>query len=116
MDGIASDMLDAVREESIARQQLASSLLANFSYASQVEGFHLWLMLPTGWSAAEFASILRNKGVGVVSSAAFCTNDDPPEAVRVSLGGPQTHQDCSQSLRLIAETLRYPSHPDKTAL
>ncbi len=116
MEGIASDMLDAVREESIARQQLASSLLANFSYASQVEGFHLWLMLPTGWSAAEFASILRNKGVGVVSSAAFCTNDDPPEAVRVSLGGPQTHQDCSQSLRLIAETLRYPSHPDKTAL
>ncbi|MEY3790384.1 MAG: hypothetical protein RLZ09_1220 [Pseudomonadota bacterium] len=116
VSGIATDMLNAVREESIARQQLAKKLLANFSYEAPLECFHLWLTLPSGWSPAEFASTMRTRGVGVVSSAAFCTNDDPPDAVRISLGGPQSRKECEESLKLIAEICRFPSHPDITAI
>ena len=116
MQGIAKEMLDAVREESMTRQMLAKKILRNFSYSAQIEGFHLWLPLPSQWSAQEFASIMRNKGVGVVSAAAFCTNGEPPDAVRVSLGGPQSQAECEHSLKLIAATLQSSPHSDVTAI
>ncbi len=115
-EGIAKEMLDAVREESMTRQLLAKKILRNFSYHAQPEGFHLWLPLPSQWSAQEFASIMRNQGAGVVSASAFCTNGEPPDAVRVSLGGPQSQAECEHSLRLIAATLQSSPHSDMTAI
>ncbi len=115
-DGTAHAMLDAVREESIARQVLARHHLKDFSFESQDEGFHLWLNLSQAWSVTEFASLLRSKGVGVVASAAFCTDGDPPNAVRISLGGPQSRTECAGALALIAETLKYPRHPEASAI
>lgn len=115
-DGTAHAMLDAVREESIARQALASLYLHRHPYKAQAEGFHLWLPLSSAWSVAEFASHLRSRGVGAVASAAFCTDGDPPDAVRISLGGPQSRDDCEAALKLICRTLDYPLHPDAAAI
>jgi DNA-binding transcriptional MocR family regulator len=116
MDGTAQRMLDAVREESLARQQLAAGALGATGMIAQPEGFHLWLPLPAGWHMSEFASQLRSKGIGVVGSPAFCTDGDPPNAVRVSLGGPQSRAACEAALAVIAETLRHPQHPEAMAL
>ncbi len=116
MDGTAQAMLEAVRNESVARQQLAATCLSEFSYDAQPECFHLWLRLPAAWSTAEFASQLRGEGVGVVASAAFCTDGDAPNAVRVALGGPQSRAMCEMALKLIAETLKHPVHPEASAI
>jgi DNA-binding transcriptional MocR family regulator len=116
MDGTAHAMLNAVRAESIARQQLASKYLIDFSYDAQPECFHLWLRLPAERSSAEFASQLRAKGIGVVASAAFCTTGDAPDAIRVALGGPQTRAACELSLKMIVETLKHPVHPEASAI
>ena len=62
----------------------------------------------------EFASYLRTRGAGVVASAAFSTDGDPPDAVRVCLGGPVSRDECDQALRLIADTLNHPVHPHST--
>jgi DNA-binding transcriptional MocR family regulator len=62
----------------------------------------------------EFASYLRTQGVAVVASAAFSTDGDPPDAVRVCLGGPLTRNECDDALRLIADTLEHPQHPHAT--
>mgnify|MGYP004592353281 FL=1 len=82
--------------------------------SAQPEGFHLWLPLESSWSTVEFASYLRTQGVGVVASAAFSTDGNPPDAIRICLGGPMSREDCDQALRLIADTLSHPQHPHAT--
>ncbi len=116
VDGTAMAMLEAIRAESQARQALAARHLGRHAFASQPEAFHLWLPLDSTWSVVEFASYLRTQGVGVVASAAFSTDGDPPDAVRVCLGGPLTCDDCDAALRLIAETLDHPQHPHATVM
>lgn len=113
-DGTAMAMLDAVRDESVARQALADQHLGRHGFAAQPEGFHLWLPLSSSWSVVEFASFLRTQGVGVVASAAFSTDGDPPDAVRICLGGPLSRGECDEALRLIADTLEHPQHPHAT--
>lgn len=120
-DGTAEAMLQAIRNESAARQALATRHLGGHTLQSHPEAFHLWLPLPTspaqgGWSGVEFASHLRSQGVGVVAAAAFCTDGDPPEAVRVCLGGKLTRDECDDALRLIADALDHPRHPHATVM
>ena len=115
-DGTAALMLQAIRDESIAHQALAAQHLRGHAVLAQPEGFHLWLPLDSRWSVVEFASYLRTRGVGVVASAAFSTDGDPPDAVRVCLGGPTTRDECDAALRLIAETLAHPLHPHATVM
>ncbi len=115
-DGSAEAMLQAIRGESIARQALAAQHLAGHAMQAQPEGFHFWLPLASSWSVVEFASYLRTRGVAVVASAAFATDGDPPDAVRVCLGGPVTRDECDAALRLIADTLDHPQHPHATVM
>jgi hypothetical protein len=70
----------------------------------------------SGWRGVEFASYLRGQGVGVVAAAAFSTDGDPPEAVRVCLGGKLTRDECDAALGLIADTLAHPRHPHATVM
>lgn len=119
-DGTAEAMLQAIRNESIARQALAARHFAGHAVQSQPEAFHLWLPLNgaanNGWRGVEFASYLRSQGVGVVAAAAFSTDGDPPEAVRVCLGGKLTRDECDAALGLIADTLAHPRHPHATVM
>jgi DNA-binding transcriptional MocR family regulator len=115
-DGMAEAMLQAIRNESIARQAMAARHLSNRGMQAQSEGFHLWLPLASSWSMVEFASFLRTQGVGVVASAAFSTDGNPPDAIRVCLGGPMGRDECDQALSLIADTLNHPQHPHATVL
>ena len=115
-DGTAVTVLDAMRAESIARHELAQKHLGRYGIAAQPEGFHLWLPVASTWSTVEFASYLRLQGVGVVASAAFSTDGNPPDAVRVCLGGPITRDECDRALRLIADTIEHPLHPHATVM
>ncbi|MGJ7487680.1 PLP-dependent aminotransferase family protein [Variovorax sp. LT2P21] len=115
-DGTADAMLQAIRTESNVRQAMAQKHLGAYGMAAPSESFHLWLPLSSAWSMVEFASFLRTQNVGVVASAAFSTDGNPPEAVRVCLGGPMSRDDCDQALRLIADTLAHPLHPHATVM
>jgi DNA-binding transcriptional MocR family regulator len=114
LDGTADAMLQAIRVECEARYQLAMEHLGERGVLAQPEGFHLWLPLDDSWSPVEFASYMRMKGVGVVASAAFSTDGDPPDAVRICLGGPMSREDTRHALELIADTLEHPLHPHST--
>jgi len=115
-DGTAMMVLDAVRAESMARHELAQKHLGRYGIAAQPEGFHLWLPVASAWSTVEFASYLRLQGVGVVASAAFSTDGNPPDAVRVCLGGPMGLDECERALQLIADTMEHPLHPHATVM
>jgi len=56
------------------------------------------------------------QGVGVVASAAFSTDGNPPDAVRVCLGGPMSLNDCERALELSADTIEHPLHPHATVM
>jgi DNA-binding transcriptional MocR family regulator len=111
-DGTASAMLDAIRSESNARQAIVARVLDGFTLDADPNGFHFWMPIApnSGWNASELALQLRSQGIGVVSAAAFATDGNPPEAVRVCLGGPKSLDDCEDALRLIADTVLHPHH------
>lgn len=105
MDGTADAIVQFVREESAARQRIATSLLPPGTYTADPNGFHVWITLPEGWTRAAFASQGRSAGLGVVASDPFCVAGTPPEAVRLCLGGPSTRQQITQGLEVLAHAL-----------
>src|SRR3984957_10203641 len=111
-DGTADLMLDAIRAESAARQELAARVLSEWKFDADPAGFHFWMPIPAdcGWNASELALQLRSQGIGAVSAAAFATDGNPPEAIRVCLGGPKNLDECEDALRLIADTVEHPHH------
>jgi DNA-binding transcriptional MocR family regulator len=111
-DGTADDMLQAIKAEANARQAIAARALSGFPYAYAPNGFHIWLPVPANcdWSASELALQLRTRGVGAVAGAAFSTDGNPPNAIRLCLGGPQDRSDCRDALEHVAHTLADPHH------
>ncbi|WP_034298916.1 PLP-dependent aminotransferase family protein [Herbaspirillum sp. RV1423] len=105
-DGAADLALAGIRKESMLRQKMAARILPEHSYVSQPEAFHLWIGLPKEWTAAAFAAQMKSSGIGVVASDAFAVSNEPPEAVRVCIGGIATRDDIQHALELIRDTLR----------
>ena len=109
-EGTADRVLQSVRAESTIRQKIAANILKEFSYRATPEGFHLWLLLPRhfNWNPAEMAVPLRDLGVSAVSSAAFCTDNNPPDAIRICLGGAWSREVCTENLHTLAHVMRNP--------
>ena len=105
MDGTADAVVQFVREESAARQRIATARLPAGTYTADPHGFHIWITLPEGWTRSAFASRGRSAGLGVVASDPFCVAGTPPEAVRLCLGGPSTRQQITQGLEVLAHAL-----------
>jgi len=111
-NGIVDEMLGALRQENAARQAIAARILAGRSYAADREGFHIWLSLGAGagWRPSELALHLRSRGIAAVSSVAFSTDGDPPDAIRLCLGGPSERDELEESMQIVADTLDDPHH------
>jgi DNA-binding transcriptional MocR family regulator len=101
-DGTAGAVLGAIRNESLARRQIAAEVISPLGVPVGQEGFHLWLPLPAHWSRAEFATRLRTVGIGVVGSDAFAL-ENPPEAVRLGLGAPGSRGELRSSLQSVVD-------------
>jgi DNA-binding transcriptional MocR family regulator len=105
-DGTADLALNAIRKESMARQKLAARILPVGSYVSKPEAFHLWVSLPPPWERAAFAAHMQSSGIWVVASDAFSVSTQPPEAVRVCIGGVAHREDIQHALEIMANALR----------
>lgn len=105
-DGTADLARNAIRKESVERQKLAARILPAGSYVSKPEAFHLWINLPTPWNRAAFAAQMKSAGIGVVASDAFSVAGQPPEAVRVCIGGVADRDAIRHALESIADALQ----------
>ncbi len=103
-DGTAQAVLAAIRNEARRRQLMVADSLARADVLTDHEGFHLWLRLPPHWSRGEFTARLRAAGISVVASDAFALSE-PPEAVRLGLGAPETRAELQRSLDVISDLL-----------
>ncbi|WP_375464942.1 PLP-dependent aminotransferase family protein [uncultured Methylobacterium sp.] len=104
-DGTGEALVGFIRAESRARQAIAARLLPAALVQADLNGFHLWMSLPEGWTRSAFASQGRSAGLGVVASDAFCTAGPAPEAVRICLGGLATRAEVGQALEVLAHAL-----------
>lgn len=104
-DGTADAILRFVRTETLARQRLATEILPAGCVRSDPLGFHLWAQLPEPWTRSAFVSQLRGTGIGVVASDAFAVRPEPPEAVRVCLGGAIDRGGIRRALEFMAHLL-----------
>ncbi|WP_235720792.1 aminotransferase-like domain-containing protein [Magnetospirillum molischianum] len=103
-NGTAVRILEAIRQETAARQQIARETLPPGCFSSDPEGFHLWLRLEAPWSRGEFVDRLRGSGIGTVPSDPFAVQT-PPECVRLGLGAATTRADLTQSLLSVRDLL-----------
>ncbi len=104
-DGTDLAVLQALRRETEVRFALVRQILGGHDYVGRPDAFHVWLPLPQGWNRSAFTARLGARGVGVVMSDAFCTAPPAPEAVRLSLGAPETRRDLAAALRHVRELL-----------
>lgn len=118
MDGTVNAVIDAIRIETKTRQKVAAKHLENYIKQNQPAVFHLWLSLPNKleMNPSLLATHLREQGVNAVSSAAFCTDNNPPNAIRVGLGGSLTREECEDSLKLVADVFEHPYHLQNVVL
>jgi DNA-binding transcriptional MocR family regulator len=106
-DGTAQAVLEAIRDETQARRQLAGNVLGE-TFAEPRHAFHLWLTLPSRWTRGAFQAALQAKDISVIAGDAFSTNGATPEAVRIGLGAPATRGDLAHALTAISRTLEAP--------
>jgi len=104
--GIADQIVAAIRDEAAGRQRLAGRLLKGLPFAARPHGHHLWLTLPPRRDRRAFVEQVLREGLAVVASDAFATTDDPPHAVRVALGAPRDRADLARGLVILAAAMR----------
>jgi DNA-binding transcriptional MocR family regulator len=105
-DGTADETMRRKKAEARARVKIAREILAGFDLRADDCGHHAWLELPERWeSAAGFAAEARRRGVAVTPADLFAVGGNIPNAVRLSLSAPRTHEALSAGLRKVAQTL-----------
>lgn len=104
-DGTADTIIAEKRAEMRRRQTLARRILAACQYRSDPAASHLWLTLPEPWTAEEFAAAALRRGVAVSPAAAFSVTRHAPNAVRVAIGTPETAEELTRGLAVLAELL-----------
>ena len=104
--GIADEIIKAIRNEAMGRQQLASRLLKNVSFAARPSSHHLWLPLPTRQSGTDLLSHLMRRGLAVVGEDAFAVGDNAPRGIRVSLGAARNRSELGQALQVLSGAMR----------
>jgi DNA-binding transcriptional MocR family regulator len=103
-DGSAALLLAGIRKEARARQDIAGQILPGASAAS-MGGIHVWHALPSSWTSRELARSARAEGLAVTSSEAFSGEPDPPNAIRISLGGIKDRSQLAGALKRLAQLL-----------
>jgi len=97
----------AIREESEARQAMASTVLADIDYQADPQGFHLWLPVPSPWTRVDLITRLRPFKLLAVAADTFTVRGPAPEAVRVCLGGATTRDECYRHLEIIRDAIEH---------
>jgi DNA-binding transcriptional MocR family regulator len=107
--GVVDDLTAAIRDENIARQKLAKTVLGDADLSADRCGHHIWLKMPKHWRAADLVDQAGRSGISVVPSSAFATGPEEPQAVRLSLGVAPDREALVGALKQISIILTQPS-------
>lgn len=113
-NGVADEVLEIRRDESLARGALAREILGtqHLHDGVRAESSHLWLALPEPWRAEEFTAQARSRGIAVAPAELFAVGRTPaPHAVRLSLGAVADEGALHRGLDTLADLLASPPTP-----
>ena len=99
-DGTAARIAALKRAEVTVRNRLARRILRRAT--GDARSSHLWLELPSRWTADAFVEEARRRRVRVAGGAAFAVGSDIPRAVRVSIGAPASIAELETALQIVA--------------
>jgi DNA-binding transcriptional MocR family regulator len=107
--GVAGEIIRAIRNEAIARQQLATRFLKGITFAARPASHHLWLPLPNRFQGNDLLAHLMRNGLAVVGEEAFAAGDDAPPGLRISLGAARNRAELSQALQVLSNAVKAPA-------
>ncbi len=106
-DGVARRVLDAIRAEASDRQAIARRALDGADMIVNDDALHVWLNLPEGRDARDFAQAAQDDGVLIRPSPLFAIDPSTAApAVRVCTGSPATQDELRQGLSAIRRLLQ----------
>lgn len=100
------EITQAIKTENIRRQSLAQSIFQQSDISSHPASPHLWLRMPHGYKALDFAEQASRIGVSIVPSTAFVMFRSRSQAVRISLGASSDYESLKQGLALLSDLYR----------
>jgi DNA-binding transcriptional MocR family regulator len=100
-EGIARDLLHAVREEARARRAIAAKLLP--AAIGAPESIHVWLPLRDRASAGRLQTAAAARGLALLTDEAFASGSGQPAGARISFGGPSRRSGLEKGLKALAE-------------
>jgi DNA-binding transcriptional MocR family regulator len=103
-EGSASEILEDIRTESVARQGMAHEVLEGMAITASPYGPHLWLTLEGEWKVPELGEKLRHRGVPAKGDG-FAVDGVHPQALRVALGASSSRDHLRESLEALKLTL-----------
>jgi DNA-binding transcriptional MocR family regulator len=103
-DGTAARIASAKRETITLRQRIARRVLGKRVSGAETSP-HLWLELPTSRDAEAFAEQARTRGVLVAPSTRFAAGGGTPNAIRLSLGAPESASQLEAGLHVVMDLL-----------
>ena len=103
---IAEKILSERQEEILERNQLADSILGDYSLLGSSDCNFRFLLLPEGWSGKAFEMCAKKAGVQVYCGERFAVgNALLPAAVRLSIATPPTKEALSKALMTLKSLL-----------
>lgn len=107
--GVFPELINEVRAEARARQEIARACLPRGSFSAHADGYHLWLELGSEVSPGQISDALRQQGVSATPGEAFASDRAlDHRALRVAIGGTLSRDHLRSALTLLATLL----HPD----
>ncbi|QQP93595.1 PLP-dependent aminotransferase family protein (plasmid) [Skermanella sp. TT6] len=113
-DGIADQLLEVQRSEIRRRQELVGAILGAHVVGGHPLALSAWLRVPGYWTEEGLVRALRERGVAATSSEPFVVEaGEPPNALRICIGGTLTLEALREALEIIAGTFaQYPGIND----
>jgi DNA-binding transcriptional MocR family regulator len=109
-EGVAERLISLQRDEIRTRQEMIARTLGQYVLGSHPLALSAWLKVPDYWTEDGLVRALRERGVAATSSEPFVVEaGDPPNAIRICIGGSMSMDTLSDALETIGNTFaQYP--------
>lgn len=109
-DGTADTIQRSRQLETAARRDILFDILGEQTLVAAPGHVFAWMHLPDPWRANDFVAEAARRDIRITSSEAFAVGRaDPPHAVRICYGLPQTRDMLVSGLNVLAEILAAPA-------
>jgi DNA-binding transcriptional MocR family regulator len=109
-DGTVDEIQRSRVAEARARREIVGDILGAHTVDAAPGHLYAWLHLPEPWRANDFVAEAARRKVRITSSEAFAVGRaEPPHAVRISFGLPDTRDKLVAGLKTLADILAAPA-------